>query len=90
MGIEERLERIERLLIINSKKALNVSEVALMLDISEGRVRHLTSQRQMPFYKCGNKTYFNREEIEQWMLKDKILTIDELKKEAINYKQRRI
>ena len=42
MGVEERLERIERLLLLGSKEVLNTSEIALLLGISESRVRHLT------------------------------------------------
>ena len=41
MGVEERLERIERLLLLGSKEVLNTSEIALLLGISESRVRHL-------------------------------------------------
>lgn len=55
MGVEERLERIERLLLLGSKEVLNTSEIALLLGISESRVRHLTSAKKIPHYKQGNK-----------------------------------
>lgn len=51
MGVEERLERIERLLLLGSKEVLNTSEIALLLGISESRVRHLTSAKKIPHYK---------------------------------------
>ena len=41
MSIEERLERIERLFTLAFKKALNVTEVAMLLGVSESRVRHM-------------------------------------------------
>lgn len=54
MGVEERLERIERLLLLGSKEVLNTSEIALLLGISESRVRHLTSAKKIPHYKQGS------------------------------------
>lgn len=53
MGVEERLERIERLLLLGSKEVLNTSEIALLLGISESRVRHLTSAKKIPHYKVS-------------------------------------
>ena len=74
MSADERLARIERLILIQSKEALTVSEVALMLGLSESRVRHLTSEKELPYYKQGKNTYFKKSEIEAWMLKDRVPT----------------
>lgn len=46
MTIEQRLERIERTVTLAFKKVLNVSDMALMLGVSESRVRHIASERQ--------------------------------------------
>lgn len=85
MNIEERLERIERMILIGSKDALNASEVAIMLNISESRVRHLASERRLPHYKQGNKTYFRKSEIEDWMLSKRIPTNAEIDSLASSY-----
>ena len=53
MSTDERLERIERLILMSSKNALNTKEVAIMLDISESRVRHLVNEKSLPYYKQG-------------------------------------
>lgn len=79
MSADERLARIERLILIQSKEALTVSEVALMLGLSESRVRHLTSEKELPYYKQGKNTYFKKSEIEGWMLKDRVPTNAEIK-----------
>lgn len=50
MSTDERLERIERLILMSSKNALNTKEVAIMLDISESRVRHLVNEKSLPYY----------------------------------------
>ena len=85
MGVEERLERIERLMVISSKAVLDTKEVALMLNISESRVRHLVSERNIPHYKQGRITYFKKSEIEEWQLQNRIPTNDGIRKKAVNY-----
>lgn len=71
MGIEQRIERIERLLILSSKKALNVADVALLLGVSESRVRHMANDQEIPSYKAGGKLYFDKDEIERHLLSNR-------------------
>lgn len=85
MNIEQRLERIERLLIIGSKEVLTTSDVALLLNVSESRVRHLTSAKEIPYYKQGGRTYFKKSEIEEWQLSQRIPTNKEIKRRATTY-----
>lgn len=85
MGVEERLERIERLLLLGSKEVLNTSEIALLLGISESRVRHLMSAKKIPHYKQGNKIYFRKKEIEAWQLQSRVPTDDEIRSRGTTY-----
>ncbi|MCC8037980.1 MAG: helix-turn-helix domain-containing protein [Bacteroidales bacterium] len=85
MGVEERLERIERLLLLGSKEVLNTSEIALLLGISESRVRHLTNAKKIPHYKQGNKVYFRKKEIEAWQLQSRVPTDDEIRSMGTTY-----
>lgn len=85
MNIEQRLERIERLLVIGSKEVLTTSDVALLLNVSESRVRHLTCAREIPYYKQGGRTYFKKSEIEEWQLSQRIPTNKEIKRKATTY-----
>jgi len=85
MGVEERLERIERLLLLGLKEALNTTEAALQLGISESRLRHLTSAKKIPYYKQGNKIYFKKKELEAWQLQSRIPTDDEIKSKGTTY-----
>lgn len=86
MSIEERLERIERILVIGSKEALNTSEVALMLDVAVQTVRNLMHDKAIPYYKRGGKAYFRKSEIEDWMLKgQRIVSNEEIAAEASTY-----
>lgn len=85
MEVEERLERIERLMLINTKSVLDTREVAMMLNMSESRVRHLVCERNIPHYKQGRTTYFKKSEIEEWLLHCRIPTNDEMSKRAATY-----
>jgi excisionase family DNA binding protein len=85
MGVEERLERIERLVMLGSKTVLDTKEVALMLNLSESRIRHLVSERNIPHYKQGRITYFKKSEIEEWQLRHRIPTNDEIESKAMTY-----
>lgn len=85
VGIEERIERIEKLLIINAKQVLNAGECALMLGISESRVRHLACDKDIPHYKKGKLLFFKKSEIEDWMLRDRVPTNEEIREKASTY-----
>ena len=85
MSTDERLARIERMIIMSSKNALNTKEVAIMLDISESRVRHLIMEKSIPYYKQGKKTYFKKSEIEDWMLHNRYETTAEIESKASTY-----
>lgn len=79
MSIEERLERIERLFVLAYKKALNVADVALLLGISESRVRHMANDGTLPYSKPnGGKLYFDKEDIERYLLSNRQLSKSEI------------
>lgn len=85
MSIDERLDRIERLVIIGSKEVLNTSEVAMMLNVAVQTVRNMMHERAIPYYKRGGKAFFKKSEIEDWMLQERIPTNDEIKSQAATY-----
>lgn len=85
MSIEERLERIESLVLIGAKNVLNVAETAIMLNLSQSRVRHLVSERAIPHYKQGAKTYFKKSEVEQWQLSYRVPTTQEIESQATTH-----
>lgn len=83
--LSERLERIERLLVISTKEAFNVEEAAMFLGLSDSRVRHLMWEKEIPYYKRGTKVYLKKKELEEWMLRDRIPTMEEIEQEAYSY-----
>lgn len=83
--MQEQLDRIEKLVRLNSKGVLDVEEVALMLNVSKSRIYHLVSSRNIPHYKQGKKVYFKKSEVEEWQLQDRIPTNAEIDSKASTY-----
>lgn len=77
-SIVERLDRIERALVLNTKNVLDAKDVALILGVKENRIRVLCSQKEIPHYKRGASVFFKRSEIEEWQLRDRVPTHDEI------------
>ena len=84
MSIEERLDRIERLVIIGSKEVLNTSEVAMMLNVAVQTVRNMMHERAIPYYKRGGKAFFKKSEIDKWLLRTRVKDWTEMIEEAEN------
>jgi excisionase family DNA binding protein len=83
--MNERLERIENLLVLN-KTVLNMHEAALLTGLSLSHLYKLTSTGGIPCYKpTGKAIYFNREELEAWMLRGRKVTVEEIEAAACTH-----
>lgn len=68
------------------KIVLNLNEAAKYLDISESHLYKLTSTRQIPhFCPQGKKLYFKREELDQWLLRNRQTASEEIDRLAADY-----
>jgi len=85
MSIDEKLSRIEKLVLLQAKEVLNVAEVGILLNLSSSRIYHLVSAREIPHYKKGKLVFFKKTEIEEWLLQDRIPTNQELEDKATTY-----
>lgn len=85
--IEEQLRRIEQLTLISAKDALTMDDVALYTGLKKSYIYKLVHLRQIPYYKNagGGKTYFRKQEIEAWMLHQRVSTQEELAAQAAAY-----
>lgn len=73
-----KLEKIEQLLL-TQKKVLNFNEVMLYTNLSKSYLYQLTSSGGIPCYKPNGKhIYFNKEEIENWLLNNRKISNIEL------------
>lgn len=80
-----RLERIETLIRIGVKNLLTTEECALWMGISEDRLRHLASDREIPHYKKNGRLFFAKSEIEEWQTTDKVPSRYEIAEQATQY-----
>ena len=87
--IIERLERIEKLLVEQQtlqKQVLNFNETCQYLELSQSHLYKLTSTGAIPHYKPnGKKLYFNRPELDEWLLRNRNSTKDEIEQQAADY-----
>lgn len=80
--IQERLERIENLLL-GQKTVLNLEEVAEYTHLSKSYLYKLTSTGGIPCYKPkGKHLFFRKTEVDQWLLSNKLLTVEEMESEV--------
>jgi excisionase family DNA binding protein len=81
----EQLDRIEKILNL-SKKVLTFEEALLYTGISPSYMYKLTSSSEIPHYKpTGKRIFFYREELEKWLLRNRIKTNEEIEREASSY-----
>ena len=87
--ILERLSQIEQKIdeqALLQKSVLNFNEACRYLEISPSHLYNLTSTRQIPhFCPQGKKLYFNRQELENWLQRNRQSTTEEIDKEATDY-----
>ena len=75
--IQEQLEEIKQLLL-SGKNILNVNELVSYTSYSKSHIYKLTSQNKIPYSKPGGKAiFFDKKEIDQWLLQNKVSPIDE-------------
>lgn len=82
--LEEKIDEVIRLLTSNNQKQiLTLKECAEFIGLSESYVYQLTSKGEIPCYRPnGKKLYFNRTEIEGWLLRNRNKTNDEIVSEV--------
>lgn len=95
--ISKRLDNIENLLFdIQSKldernsnsqndQLLSIKEVAKYLNLSVPTIYGYTAKRHIPHAKRGNRLYFNKSEIDNWILEGEQRTNSDIERMASDY-----
>jgi excisionase family DNA binding protein len=87
--IIEKLNSIEKLLLEQQtmqKQVLNFNETCKYLELSQSHLYKLTSTGAIPHYKPnGKKIYFNRTELDNWLLRNRIDSQYEIDQQAANF-----
>ena len=69
--IDKLIERIEKM-VKQTKTVLGFDEACKYIGVSESLLYKLTAAKEVPHYKPrGKMLYFNREEIDKWLLQNK-------------------
>ena len=88
--MEERimteLAEIKNLTLLASKNVLTIDDVALLTGISKSTLYKMTCKKQMPHHKPNSKLlFFDRHEIEEWCLQNRVNTWAEAEQKALAY-----
>src|SRR5271156_3004622 len=83
--IDDRLSNIEALLL-SQKTVLNFDELAVYTGLSKSHLYKLTSTGGIPCYKPNGKhIYFDKLEIDKWLLSNKKKSNAEIESEASTF-----
>lgn len=87
--IIERLSRIEQLLI-GTKKFLTTDELSAYINVSKSSVYKLIRERSVPFCRPNGKhIYFEKEKIDEWILRKSHMSTYEMQQSAHSYAKKR-
>lgn len=71
---------------LNSKEVLTADEAARYMGVKKSYLYKLTMQKMLPFSKpLGKVCYFNRQELEAWLMSNRVATADEIRDKAQAY-----
>ena len=85
--ILNELQELKKLTLLGVKKALTMNDCALLTGLSKSHIYKLVMNKKIPYWKSdgGKLTYFDKQEIEAWLLQHRMKTTDEIETEAANY-----
>ena len=85
--ILKELRALKDLTLLGTKKVLTMNECALLTGLSKSHIYKLTMKKEIPYFKSqGAKfIYFDKSELEAWMLRNRVKTNDEMEQEAATY-----
>jgi len=85
--ILKELQELKILTLLGAKTALTMTDAALLTGLSKSHIYKMVCFKKIPYYKSvgGKITYFNKDELNAWMLQHRVKTESELEQEAVNF-----
>ena len=85
--IFKELQELKNLTLLGVKQALTMNDAATFTGLSKSYLYKLVCNRAIPHYKSegGKLTYFNRQELTDWQLHNRVKTSDEIEAEATQF-----
>ena len=69
-----------------AKAVLTVDEAARYMSVSKSALYKMMMTRKIPYSKPNGKLcFFSRQELENWLMRNRVATADELQEQAENY-----
>lgn len=86
-GIQNLTEEVKNLNVTNilTKNVLTFDEVMMLTGLSRSHLYMLTSKKVIPHAKRGKMLYFDRAEIEAWLMENRVQTDEEADRAAVAY-----
>lgn len=85
--LNEKIDEIKKITLLGVKKALTTEDLSIYTGISKSTIYKLVSAKKIPYYKSqgGKFIYFEKSEIDKWLLSNRIATDTELNEQVENY-----
>lgn len=85
--ILKELQEIKAIALLAAKPILTMKEAAAFLGVSMAYLYKLVCAKKVPYYKSagGKMTYFDREELTQWLKAVRVPTDEELQAQAVTH-----
>lgn len=84
--IMKQLAEIKAFSLLAAKKVLGIDDVVLLTGLSKAYIYKLTCRKEIPYYKPNGKlVYFDRQEVEGWMKRNRVDSIVEAEQMASKY-----
>ncbi|MDR6919481.1 helix-turn-helix domain-containing protein [Chryseobacterium sp. 2987] len=86
--IENRLDKVEQMLSVRIQKEfpeedfIGAKEACRILKLSLPTLYSKVCQREVPFYKKGNRLHFSKAELLNWIQEGKKKSLDQINQEA--------
>lgn len=86
LNISTQLEELKSILTQQHEKPLCFQEAATYLNVSKSYLYKLTCFNKIPYYKPnGKKIYFSKSDLDKWILRNRVLSMDEMNTKANKY-----
>jgi len=84
--ILSELQALKSLTLLSAKQVLTMTDASLLTGLSKSHLYKLVGRKAIPHYKSGGKiTYFDRDELNKFMLQHRVKTAAETEQDAANY-----
>jgi len=84
--LKKEMQELKTLTLLGAKQVVTMHEAALLTGLSISYLYQLSSAKKIPYYKQGGKiNYFDKDELNKWLLQHRKKTVSELETEAANF-----